>query len=159
MNPGARRPDGKVRGARISAIFECRATQPASGSPTRQPRWGGGGMPRPGIMLRTMRSRTPVSRIERGWCKGGSVWSSLGGPVWDNRLMWWSSCIFWVLTAWSAGLSAQATDPAGLIKEARKLNTEGKQDEALALYRDALRRAPDSFDAHLGAGVALDLKG
>ena len=56
-------------------------------------------------------------------------------------------------------LSAQTTDPAGRIKEARKLNTEGKHDEALALYRDALQHAPDSFDAHFGAGVALDLKG
>src|SRR5688572_25812123 len=39
MRPGARRPDGKARGARISGICKRRATPPA-------------GMPRPGIMLR-----------------------------------------------------------------------------------------------------------
>ena len=50
INLGARRPVGKARGARISGIFERRATPPASGSPTRHPRWGGGGMPRPGVM-------------------------------------------------------------------------------------------------------------
>ena len=54
---------------------------------------------------------------------------------------------------------AQAADPAELVKQARKLSTDGKQDEALALYRRALERAPDSFDAHLGAGVACDLRG
>jgi hypothetical protein len=42
----ARRPPGKAREARISGIFERRATQPGPGSPTRQPRWGGGGMHR-----------------------------------------------------------------------------------------------------------------
>jgi hypothetical protein len=39
MSPGARRPDGKARGARTSGICERRATPPA-------------GMPRPGIMSR-----------------------------------------------------------------------------------------------------------
>jgi tetratricopeptide (TPR) repeat protein len=55
--------------------------------------------------------------------------------------------------------AVQAADPAELVKQAGKLSTEGKQDEALALYRRALERAPDSFDAHLGAGVACDLRG
>ena len=54
---------------------------------------------------------------------------------------------------------AQAADPAELVKQARRLSNEGKQDEALALYGRALARAPDSFDAHLGAGVASDLRG
>ena len=40
------RPAGKARGARIAGLFERRATPPAPGSPTRQPRWGGGGMQR-----------------------------------------------------------------------------------------------------------------
>lgn len=53
----------------------------------------------------------------------------------------------------------QAADPLDLVKQARKLNSEGDQDAALALYRQALERAPDLFDAHLGAGVALDLQG
>ena len=55
--------------------------------------------------------------------------------------------------------AAQNVDPADLIKQARQLNSDGKQDAALALYRQALERSPDLFDAHLGAGVALDLKG
>src|SRR5947209_8445158 len=43
ISPGARRPDGKARRPKISGISEGGATQPA-------------GMPRPGIMSRTMRS-------------------------------------------------------------------------------------------------------
>jgi tetratricopeptide (TPR) repeat protein len=58
-----------------------------------------------------------------------------------------------------AAPAAQPTDPAELVKQALKLSTDGKQDEALAVYRRALERAPDSFDAHLGAGVACDLRG
>jgi tetratricopeptide (TPR) repeat protein len=52
-----------------------------------------------------------------------------------------------------------AGDPPALIKQARLLNGEGKQDEAIALYREALMRAPDSYDAHYGLGIAFDLKG
>lgn len=37
--------------------------------------------------------------------------------------------------------------------------TEGKLDEALALYRRALAAKPDLFEAQLSAGIALDLKG
>src|SRR5712692_3273181 len=40
------RPAGKARRPRISGIFEGGATPPGPGSPTRQPRWGGGGMQR-----------------------------------------------------------------------------------------------------------------
>lgn len=69
-----------------------------------------------------------------------------------------------------AGLLAQAQasagqapprpdDPKELVKQGRKLNNEGKQDEALALYRQALQASPDLYDAHLAAGIALDLKG
>ncbi len=46
-----------------------------------------------------------------------------------------------------------------LVTQARKLNNEGKQDEALALYRKALEAQPDLYEARAGAGVALDLKG
>jgi tetratricopeptide (TPR) repeat protein len=60
-------------------------------------------------------------------------------------------------TATTAGNSAG--DAADLVKQARKLNSEGKQDEALALYQQALRVSPNLVDAHLGAGAALDLKG
>jgi tetratricopeptide (TPR) repeat protein len=50
-------------------------------------------------------------------------------------------------------------DPLALVKQARAINLEGKQDEAIALYREALMRAPDLYDAHYGLGIALDLKG
>jgi tetratricopeptide (TPR) repeat protein len=55
--------------------------------------------------------------------------------------------------------STNQSDPMELVKQGRKLNSEGKQDEALALYLQALKQSPDLFEAHLSAGTALDLKG
>jgi tetratricopeptide (TPR) repeat protein len=55
--------------------------------------------------------------------------------------------------------AAQQADPLELVKQARKLNSEGKQDGAIALYQEALQRSPDLFDAHYGLGIALDLAG
>ena len=49
--------------------------------------------------------------------------------------------------------------PEDLVQQGQKLSREGKQDEALALYNRALDRSPALYDAHLAAGVALDLKG
>src|SRR6266496_3080762 len=49
--------------------------------------------------------------------------------------------------------------PADLVQRAQELSHEGKQDEALALYDQVLDKNPDSYEAHLGAGVALDLQG
>ena len=46
-----------------------------------------------------------------------------------------------------------------LVSQARRLDLEGKQDAAITLYRQALDRAPDSFDAHYGIARALDLTG
>ncbi len=48
---------------------------------------------------------------------------------------------------------------ADLSQQADKLSNQGKQDEALALYRQALAKSPDSYEGHLGVGEALDLKG
>jgi tetratricopeptide (TPR) repeat protein len=53
---------------------------------------------------------------------------------------------------------APSPDPVELVKQGRKLNGEGKQDEAIALYRQALVAKPDLYDAHLAMGIALDLK-
>ena len=50
-------------------------------------------------------------------------------------------------------------DPQALVKQGQKLNSEGKQDEALKLYKQALAKSPNSYEAHLESGVALDLKG
>jgi tetratricopeptide (TPR) repeat protein len=51
------------------------------------------------------------------------------------------------------------TDPLELVRQGRRLSNQGKQDEALALYRQALQASPDLVEAHVAAGVALDLNG
>ncbi len=48
--------------------------------------------------------------------------------------------------------------PADLAQRGEKLRGNGKLDDALALYRQALEKSPDLYEAHLGMGVALDLK-
>ncbi len=67
-----------------------------------------------------------------------------------------------VFFLFAVGCCAQQTPaPAALdlVKQGEKLNSEGKQDDALALYRQALQMSPNLYEAHLGSGVALDLKG
>jgi tetratricopeptide (TPR) repeat protein len=58
---------------------------------------------------------------------------------------------------------AQAAAPfdnaQALVKQGQKLNSEGKQDEALKVYKQILETSPNSFDAHLESGISLDLKG
>ena len=50
-------------------------------------------------------------------------------------------------------------DATALVIQGQKLNSEGKQDEALKLYRKALEMSPNLYEAHLESGMALDLKG
>ena len=45
------------------------------------------------------------------------------------------------------------------IKQAQQLNSEGKQDEALAILTQMLAANPNSYEANLNAGIVLDLKG
>ncbi len=56
-----------------------------------------------------------------------------------------------------------ATPPASpvspQIKQAQQLNSEGKQDEALAILTQMLASDPKSYEANLTAGIVLDLKG
>ena len=60
----------------------------------------------------------------------------------------------------AAKAQAPSSDDAqALVKQGQKLNSEGKQDEALELYKQALKKSPNSYEAHLESGVALDLKG
>jgi tetratricopeptide (TPR) repeat protein len=61
----------------------------------------------------------------------------------------------------AALLSAQpAPDPStDLLKQGQQKMREGKQDEALALYRQALAASPNSFVANTQTGVLLDLMG
>jgi tetratricopeptide (TPR) repeat protein len=53
----------------------------------------------------------------------------------------------------------KTNDALELVKQGQKLNSEGKQDEAVALYERALQLSPDLFQAELAAGIALDLDG
>jgi tetratricopeptide (TPR) repeat protein len=48
---------------------------------------------------------------------------------------------------------------ASMLRQARTLNAEGKQADAIALYDRILAAAPTLFDAHYGRGIALDLAG
>jgi tetratricopeptide (TPR) repeat protein len=59
----------------------------------------------------------------------------------------------------NAQASVPSRDAQALVKQGQKLNSEGKQDEALQLYQQALAMSPNSYEAHLESGVALDLKG
>jgi tetratricopeptide (TPR) repeat protein len=54
---------------------------------------------------------------------------------------------------------APTADAQALVKQGQKLNSEGKQDEALKLYQQAQEMSPNLYEAHLESGVALDLKG
>lgn len=58
-----------------------------------------------------------------------------------------------------AQAAAPSDDVQGLLKQGQKLNSEGKQDEALKLYQQVLEKSPNSYEAHLQSGIALDLKG
>ncbi len=55
--------------------------------------------------------------------------------------------------------AAPSGDVQGLVKQGQKLNSEGKQDEALRVYKQALEKSPNSYEAQIESGVALDLKG
>jgi tetratricopeptide (TPR) repeat protein len=59
----------------------------------------------------------------------------------------------------AAAQVSPSAEAQALVKQGQKLNSEGKQDEALKLYRKALDTSPNMYEAHLESGVALDLKG
>jgi tetratricopeptide (TPR) repeat protein len=68
--------------------------------------------------------------------------------------------VFLIGTLAAAQTAASTSTPAlDLVKQGQKLNSEGKQDEALALYDKALKESPGLYEAHLASGIALDLKG
>jgi tetratricopeptide (TPR) repeat protein len=46
-----------------------------------------------------------------------------------------------------------------LVQRGLKSSREGKQDDALALFEQALGKDPNSYQAQLESGIALDLKG
>jgi tetratricopeptide (TPR) repeat protein len=53
---------------------------------------------------------------------------------------------------------AAPADPIELVKQGRTLVADGRIDEGLALYTRALEAKPDLGEAHLAAGIALDLQ-
>jgi tetratricopeptide (TPR) repeat protein len=55
--------------------------------------------------------------------------------------------------------AATSADVKSLVEQGKKLNDQGKHDEALKLYEQALQKDPNSYEANTEAGVALDLKG
>lgn len=55
--------------------------------------------------------------------------------------------------------ASEEHDALKLVKQGEKLSSDGKQDEAIALYQQALQMEPNLFDAHLAWGIALDLQG
>ena len=70
------------------------------------------------------------------------------------------TCIAWTQQSPSTPPSPPvAGSPADLVKQGEKLNSEGKQDEAIDLYRKVLEQSPNLYEAHLDLGIALDLKG
>jgi tetratricopeptide (TPR) repeat protein len=69
------------------------------------------------------------------------------------------SCSAWSQQGPATAAAPSAGSPADLVKQGEKLNSEGKQDAALALYSKALEKSPNLYEAHLDAGIALDLKG
>src|ERR1700685_4455447 len=67
---------------------------------------------------------------------------------------------FFLLLLAGACCAQQTSAPSALdlVKQGEKLNSEGKQDDALALYQKALEMSPNLYEAHLASGIAFDLK-
>jgi Flp pilus assembly protein TadD len=64
------------------------------------------------------------------------------------------------LAAIPAAQAPAAQDPAAdLVRQGQQKARDGKLDEALALFRQALQSWPSSFAANSASGVALDLIG
>ncbi|HTS37064.1 MAG TPA: hypothetical protein VMH04_15425 [Candidatus Solibacter sp.] len=74
-------------------------------------------------------------------------------------------CAFFLLSCLAFAqqpAAEKASEPGSaedFVKQGEKLSQAGKQDEALAMYSKAFDMAGDMYEAHLGAGAALDLKG
>jgi tetratricopeptide (TPR) repeat protein len=76
-----------------------------------------------------------------------------------SSLRWPVIVVALLALAAQTAVAQEPPSPLKIVQQGRRLNANGKQAEALALYERALRRDPDLFDAHLAAGIALDLLG
>jgi tetratricopeptide (TPR) repeat protein len=70
-----------------------------------------------------------------------------------------TTALLLILTLVVGPLSSGAFAQADVIARAKRLDAQGQQAAAITLYRQALARAPKSFDAHYGLARALDLNG
>lgn len=75
-------------------------------------------------------------------------------------ILFLAGCTVSAVLAQSSATPAPAPGSAGdLVKRGQELSRAGQQDQALALYQQALDKSPGLFQAHLESGIALDLKG
>ena len=79
-----------------------------------------------------------------------------------------STILLCLLIALTGFASAQApasssavpkTETEKLSLQGQKLIGEGKEDEAIVFYKDAFQKHPEFWQAYMGIGAALDLKG
>jgi len=69
-------------------------------------------------------------------------------------------CVVTVSAQPTSSPAPAGQDPAAdLVRQGQQKAREGQHEEALAIYRQALAKWPDSFPAHLQTGVVLDLNG
>jgi Flp pilus assembly protein TadD len=96
----------------------------------------------------------------------------LGGVFESSQNLWHNPAAMKSILTLALGLStiallAQAPPAAApapppvnpQIKQAQQLNSDGKQDEALAILNAMLASDPKNYEANLNAGIALDLQG
>jgi tetratricopeptide (TPR) repeat protein len=68
-------------------------------------------------------------------------------------------CIPPTIAAQQSAAKPAPGSAADLVEQGQQLSHMGRQDDALVLYNRALGMSPDLYEAHLAAGMALDLKG
>jgi tetratricopeptide (TPR) repeat protein len=72
------------------------------------------------------------------------------------------SLILFATAGWSQQPAPAPPAPgsaADLVQQGVRFTRDGQLDQALALYRQALDKSPDLYEAHLETGIVLDLKG
>lgn len=72
---------------------------------------------------------------------------------------WTFTLCFVAASLTACGPTHEPPSVASLIGEARRLDLDGKQADAIAIFRQVIARDESSFDAHYGIARALDLTG
>jgi len=92
-------------------------------------------------------------------------WRQNGEDFMLRSIVFRAACISFLLAALTSAQQASPAQapapgsPADLVQQGEKLSREGKLDDAMVLYRQALDKSPDLYEGHLATGMALDLKG